>query len=562
MIFSKALLLSTLSAAALGAAIPNRRDGAERQPVVGGFFKKRDLIAMIQERTVAIGYDDEDDTVHLYDDGNKFIGSLPAAEARPHLGRRERIPGDCFTLGREDLWNLPGVNHMEQIRWGMWGATRSNRFTNPDGSHPLQGLGVDHPAWFCYADEPIGHMTLDNEPTCQQIPADIDSKSNTPLGIEYTATVGTKSSISHQISNSSGIHLGKGFQTTTSISNTKSAGASASATFGVNGLFAHASATVEGHVEDSTTTENSQSASGSMDIDFNTDSGEALTKDIDNTQSLKITVPNDGQKCDTDVHITQCFGQASGTIKLIADGWVWYEYFDGAQWINDEGGADRGRTFRFGGFPLTRLSLEERTVELPLTSNINYQAFHANVDNLCKPFAGNGTKGEDDRSQDEEQDTSIEDKDENDGDSADEEQADDEDVTDESSDDDEESSGDSSGEENGEGDEDTGDEDTGDEEEGDEEEGENVSGDEQEGDDEEVTDEDSDDKDSSVENSGDDEEDTPDEDSGDGDTPDESTGDEDATTGDEDSSDETADDEDTPDETTGDDGGEEEEDEE
>ncbi|KAH8804326.1 hypothetical protein DL96DRAFT_639168 [Flagelloscypha sp. PMI_526] len=228
-------------------------------------------------------------------------------------------------------------------------------------------------AWFCYAQEPIGRMTLKGEPSCQ--PTSIVANSNsTGKGSDqsgsFTITTSTTTSVTHSITNSSGIALNKGFETTASVSSSDSAGGSASATAGVDGLFAHASATVEGHFDHTDESSQSQSQSGSFDVSYNGENSTASTEET--TVTFEQTFANQtpaGEHCTFTVRTVKCSAKASGSIKIVADGVAL-----------TGNGLTNGSFF---GFHLNELPIKDRTIEFPLTSDIHSDSTNADTSNDC-----------------------------------------------------------------------------------------------------------------------------------------------------------------------------------
>jgi hypothetical protein len=151
-----------------------------------------------------------------------------------------------------------------------------------------------------------------------------------------------------------------------------------SATAGVDGLFASASATVEGHFDHTNENSQSQSQSGSFDVSYNGDTSTASTEDTENsvTQTFHSKTPA-GEHCTFTVHTVKCTAKATGSIKIVVDGVAW----TGKREI---GGGP------LIGFRLNELPVKDRTIEIPLTSDINSDSTNADVTNDCGEIGDEG----------------------------------------------------------------------------------------------------------------------------------------------------------------------------
>ncbi|KAH8804338.1 hypothetical protein DL96DRAFT_1631766 [Flagelloscypha sp. PMI_526] len=266
------------------------------------------------------------------------------------------MPEGCFAMTSDkQLFDLPGV--FDKLRNLGSQFTRDQDFI----------LGAAKFAWFCYAQEPIGHMTLKGEPTCQTS-SHVENSNSTGKGsnLDSMASLSTKGKYLVLFS----------FETTASVSSSDTVGGSASATAGVDGLFFHASATAEGHFDQTDESSQSQSQSGSFDVSYNGDTSTAFTEDTENsiTQTFSNETPAGGH-CTFTVRTVTCNAKATGSIKIVADGVAWI-------------GASRQDNGALIGFRLSQLPVQDRTIEFPLTSDIHSDSTNADVTNDCTPVDG------------------------------------------------------------------------------------------------------------------------------------------------------------------------------
>ncbi|KAH8801249.1 hypothetical protein DL96DRAFT_1687370 [Flagelloscypha sp. PMI_526] len=344
---SAALLLAVYIAPALSAVIPD----PPTQPIGVRSLKKRALIMAIREENALIGFDVGNQTYHLYDRSDTYLGSLPADEAAPHLQRRDDPPG-CFPLNSEQVGILPGINNLEDHRKSCWGDKELvKRFTNPTEA---EGIPTDLKAYRCMAPDPIGQLTYTADPVCDKSTHDIEGESDgTATGLKFSYLKGLKQTVSHSVTASVDTGISISF----------------SAQVGFPGI-------------------GEASSEHSFHLDYHHETNDATSEEQNSQSSVEFTYTNPpGQHCVGHFELETCSGSATGNIKTIATGYVWYKYKDAVVRANDGCGPDGSKHWNWAA-PLGWLSDEERTISTPLNSQIHTENGSDHYDVDCQPIGG------------------------------------------------------------------------------------------------------------------------------------------------------------------------------
>jgi len=240
-----------------------------------------------------------------------FASALPLNSRSGHLENRRnptmrspifRRDGQCQPLTSDQAQKLPGFAQIAKFADDNFGTGSRNIVTN-DPDFP------DRPATLCVAPEPVT-VSLD-APNCNTVLNPISGSQNTNGTISFAVQQGTSIQGSWSVTQTTSVADDVSFGVTLDIPDT-----------GL-GFSAGASQT--------TTVENGLSKS------FST------TTNTQTTTTLTFGLPADNS-CNLSVNATSCTASGTGQVKLLATGFVWFEYDDAHVAPSDPNG---GKHFKY-----------------------------------------------------------------------------------------------------------------------------------------------------------------------------------------------------------------------
>ncbi|KIK52497.1 hypothetical protein GYMLUDRAFT_251200 [Collybiopsis luxurians FD-317 M1] len=253
------------------------------------------------------------------------LPSVPHLHARHvvHYQRSDANAASCVNLTVEDVKRLPGWSKLEATANERWGKGDRNVVTNDEREN-------EFPAQVCIASEHI-KVRFTGQPSCQtnQMPAG-GNLTNTNGTLWLSTTQGSTASLQATISQS--------------------------ATIGVNKLFM-------------ATLDFPEVASGNEAFTTDTSITNSLTKSFTSTYNEMATVTLmmsvfDGKKCDAKTTVKHCTLQGTGEMRLIANGYVLFEYEDK---VAEKGGDKKDKHFKWP------LKLEDVLTEDERSSSATFQ---------------------------------------------------------------------------------------------------------------------------------------------------------------------------------------------
>ncbi|SJL15957.1 uncharacterized protein ARMOST_19469 [Armillaria ostoyae] len=217
-------------------------------------------------------------------DGSLY-GRYPVNVESSSLDRR--ASSQCGKLSVDESKTLPGWDAIEKYANDNLGNGSRNIVTNPTQY-------LDQPALVCITND-VSELTFSGDPTCQMQNASADGGS-----------VGASGEVD--------IEVDQGFSTNTSytITNASTIGVSQTLTAEI-GVPEIAKVTNELTISAEVT----GTASSSFDVSYSN------VRKI----TVKVTAP-EGKNCTTKTSTNTCNIQASGNIRYLASGWIWFNYND------------------------------------------------------------------------------------------------------------------------------------------------------------------------------------------------------------------------------------------
>ncbi|KAH8831533.1 hypothetical protein DL96DRAFT_1778455 [Flagelloscypha sp. PMI_526] len=347
MLASTFILLS-LTFSALGAVLP--RGVLDILPV-----HKRALLARLDDLDVYIGFDPQDEAVHLYHREDGYVGQLTVAEVIPHLTRRGvfDVPPGCFLMGTEQIDSLNGKDKLGDKAQECFGGQGKRRFTNPTDQDVCTRFPLSLPfpstllrAWETWRKSKPGAAMMvrllyktSNSPGSQSAPLSTNLAKVEPSGtsatLKFENQLGSKATSSYSVTNAA---EGR-FETT----------------FGLPAI-ASTKQTIK------------------FSVNYKHEDNRVTTKEVNTLKTQSITFVNpDNNNCNSKFTTESCTANAQGNIRTLAGGWIWFEFDGGANIASQCHGpkqpapaADEKR-FKWA-MPLLALSKEDRTMLTPMSS--------------------------------------------------------------------------------------------------------------------------------------------------------------------------------------------------
>ncbi|KAK0445592.1 uncharacterized protein EV420DRAFT_1484239 [Desarmillaria tabescens] len=226
------------------------------------------------------------DITHIaVDEGKRY----PVDDASSSSVER-RAASQCAQLSVDEAKTLSGWDAIVQYANDNWGSGSRNIVTNPSDY-------VDSPAQVCITDDVV-QLSFSGDPVCQ-----------THTASSQGTLVGTEGEVD--------IEVDQGFNTDTSytMSTASTIGVSDTLTvkIGVPEVAEVTEAlTISASVTDTT--------SSTFDVSYN---------DVSKV-TIKMTAP-EGKTCNAQTSTKTCNIQATGNIRYLATGWIWFNYNDKTQ---------------------------------------------------------------------------------------------------------------------------------------------------------------------------------------------------------------------------------------
>ncbi|KAK0445615.1 uncharacterized protein EV420DRAFT_1767988 [Desarmillaria tabescens] len=217
-------------------------------------------------------------------DGSLY-GRYPADAESSNVERR--AASQCAKLSVDEAQTLSGWDAIVQYANDNWGAGSRKIVTNPDDY-------VDRPAQVCITDDVV-QLSFSGDPVCQ-----------THTTSSEGSLVGTEGEVD--------IEVDQGFNTDTSYT------ISTASTIGVSDTLTVKVGVPEvAEVTEALTisTEVTDTTSSTFDVSYN---------DVSKVM-IKMTAPK-GKTCKAETSTKTCNIQATGNIRYLATGWVWFNYDD------------------------------------------------------------------------------------------------------------------------------------------------------------------------------------------------------------------------------------------
>ncbi|PBK81569.1 hypothetical protein ARMGADRAFT_1091176 [Armillaria gallica] len=215
-------------------------------------------------------------------DGSLF-GRYPIDAQSSNLGHR--AASKCAQLSLDEAKTLPGWNAILDYANSQWGSGSRNIYTNP-------AAYVDSPAQACITDDVV-ELSYSGNPVCETTPV---AAQGGLVGTNGTITIGVQQ----------GFNTGTSY--TVSSASTIGVTSTLSVTIGIPEI-----ADVTGEL--SVSTEVTDESSSTFDVSYSTVS----------TVSLTIDSP-DGKDCTAMTTMQTCNIEATGNIRYLASGWIWFDY--------------------------------------------------------------------------------------------------------------------------------------------------------------------------------------------------------------------------------------------
>ncbi|KAK0216374.1 hypothetical protein IW262DRAFT_213518 [Armillaria fumosa] len=217
-------------------------------------------------------------------DGSLY-GRYPVDSPSNNVDRR--AASQCAQLSVDEAKTISGWDAIEKYANDNWGDGSRNIVTNPEDY-------VDRPAQVCITDDVV-QLSFSGDPVCQT---------------HTTSSEGTLVGTSGEVD----IEVDQGFNTDTSYT------VSSASTIGVsNTLTVKVGIPEVAEVTEALTisTEVTDTTSSTFDVSYN---------DVSKV-TLKITAP-EGKTCTATTSTKTCNIQATGKIRYLATGWIWFNYDD------------------------------------------------------------------------------------------------------------------------------------------------------------------------------------------------------------------------------------------
>ncbi|KAF9030299.1 hypothetical protein BDZ89DRAFT_1244327 [Hymenopellis radicata] len=244
------------------------------------------IVETLPRDVTHVGVDEARREYVAYTRDGTFFGRYAIDSSVASVERR--AASQCGDLSVDDAKTLPGWAAIEQYANDNWG----------DGSRTLLRIlkmyFLDSPAQFCVTDEVV-ELSFSGDPICQT---------------HTISTSGTIVGTSGEVY----IEVDQGFNTDTSYTVTSASTIGVSSTLSVKvGIPEVADVTSDLTVS----TEVTNTLSSTIDVLYN---------DVSKV-TLKITAP-EGETCTAETEVKTCNMQATGKIRYLATGWVWFNYED------------------------------------------------------------------------------------------------------------------------------------------------------------------------------------------------------------------------------------------
>ncbi|KIK70237.1 hypothetical protein GYMLUDRAFT_34726 [Collybiopsis luxurians FD-317 M1] len=228
--------------------------------------------------------EDTNEFVAFRRDGT-FYGRYPADMESLSFVHKRDTASSCTNLTAAEAQQLPGWSKINNYANDNWGKGSRNIVTNPD-QYP------DSPALVCITNETVD-VSFSGSPICQSNNVTVNGEvEGTNGSMKVEVAQGTSTSSSFTISTSSTI----GVSSTLSVE------------IGIPDL---------GGVSDATTisTEVTNSQTKSFEATYN-----------DTTSITHTYQTPQGKTCNAMISVNTCHSQATGKIRYLASGWVWFNY--------------------------------------------------------------------------------------------------------------------------------------------------------------------------------------------------------------------------------------------
>ncbi|KAK0222689.1 hypothetical protein EDD85DRAFT_914401 [Armillaria nabsnona] len=200
-------------------------------------------------------------------------------------GLERRAASQCGLLSVDEAKTLRGWNAIVQYANDNWGDSSRKIVTNPSDY-------VDSPAQVCITDE-IVELSFSGDPVCQT--------HNSSIG---GSLVGTDGEVT--------LEADQGFTTSTSYTVTSASTIGFSDTLSVKVGVPEVAEMTEALT---ISTEVTDTTSSAFDVSYN---------DVSKV-TFKMTAPQ-GTTCTATLSTTTCSIQATGNIRYLASGWIWFNY--------------------------------------------------------------------------------------------------------------------------------------------------------------------------------------------------------------------------------------------
>ncbi|XP_006455940.1 hypothetical protein AGABI2DRAFT_180773 [Agaricus bisporus var. bisporus H97] len=223
----------------------------------------------------------------------------------------------CAALSIDDAKKMPGWAKLERYAKDKWGDGDWNIVTNPEDF-------LGRPANAC-VDDSTSNITPKGSPQCTSRVQNLSGTSDGTDG-EQVVSVSTGQSTegSWTVSQSSSFNIGTSF----------------TVDVGFEGLFDASTS-----ITTSTTFENS--------------SGRSFSTTTDSTGTQQVTTKTkDGQNCGTMLEVITCNQEGEGKVRIVASGYVWFNYEDRRAPKNDPDGDEH---YKYSAHIDDILTLDERS---------------------------------------------------------------------------------------------------------------------------------------------------------------------------------------------------------
>ncbi|KAK0433152.1 hypothetical protein EV421DRAFT_1442929 [Armillaria borealis] len=241
------------------------------------------VVKILPEDIAHIAVDKADGHYLAFKRDGTLFGRYPIDAQSNNLGRR--AASQCAPLSLDEAKTLPGWNAILDYANTQWGTGSRNIYTNP-------AAYVDSPAQVCITDDVV-ELSYSGNPVCET---------------HNTSTAGSLVGTDGQVQ----IAVQQGFNTDTSYTVSSASTIGVSSTLSAQiGIPEIADVTAELSVSTDVTDE----SSSTFDVSYS---------DV-STVTLTINAP-DGKTCTATTSTQTCNIEATGNIRYLASGWIWFYY--------------------------------------------------------------------------------------------------------------------------------------------------------------------------------------------------------------------------------------------